>query len=146
MDTLDVMKKAENLGGSKRRDAFEDVIIAMREIGCDMRIGGGKAGGINFRYGAIGYSILDINTEGRDKLYASAHPGKDAPEEYRSEINEFIDSREELTPKSSPISSYGHLEETIEEIGAEPLVEFGKKAMSLIREYYYKPWQELHRA
>lgn len=144
MDTLDVMHKTEDLGGTERREAFEELLINMRERGCEMRIGGGKAGGINFRYGAIGYSVLDVNTKGVVKLYASAHPGKDAPEDYRERVNNFIEEREELVPKSFPISSYGHLEDPIEEIGARPLVEFGEHVIKLIREYYYEPWYELH--
>lgn len=146
MDTLDVMKKAEELGGRDRRKAMEQVVINLREMGCDMRIGGGRAGGINFRYGAIGYSVLDINTKGVVKLYASAHPGKDAPDEYRDAVNQFIDDREELDPKSSPISSYGHLESKVEEIGAEPLIDFGRHVVRLIRKHYYEPWRELHEA
>lgn len=146
MDTLDVVKKAEKLGGTTRREELEQVAINLRDMGCEMRIGGGRAGGINFRYGSIGYSVLDVNTKGVVKLYASAHPGKDAPEEYRDAVNDFIDSREELTPKSFPISSYGHLEDPIEEIGSEPLIEFGQHVIRLIRKHYYEPWRELHEA
>lgn len=146
MDTLDVVKKAEKLGGAERREALEEVTIALRDMGCEMRIGGGRAGGINFRYGSIGYSVLDINTKGVVKLYASAHPGKDAPEDYRDAVNEFIDEREELDPKSAPISSYGHLESKVEEIGSGPLIDFGQHVIRLIRQYYYEPWRELHEA
>ncbi len=144
MDTLDVMHKAEDLGGKDRRHALEDVVINAREMGCDLKIGGGKAGGINLRYGSIGYAVLDINTKGLVKLYASAHPGKDAPDEYRDSINAFIDAREELEPKSAPINTYGHLSDTIEEIGARPVVEFAEHAIGLIRKFYYDPWKELH--
>ncbi len=144
MDTLDVMKKAESLGGEGRRKALEDVVINAREMGCDLKIGGGKAGGINLRYGAIGYAVLDINTEGQVKLYASAHPGKDAPDEYRDAVNDFIKTREELIPKSYPINTYGHLEDPIEDVGSRPVVEFAEHVISLIREHYYDPWRELH--
>ena len=146
MDTLDVMKKSEELGGTERRKAVEDVLINARDMGCDMQIGGGKAGGINLRYGAIGYAVLDINTKGLVKLYASAHPGKDAPDSYRKAVNEFIESREELEPKSFPINTYGHLEEKVEEIGPRVLVEFIEFVISLIRKEYYDPWRELHEA
>ena len=142
MDTLDVMNKTEDEGGNKRRKELEELLIELRERGCEMRIGGGQAGGINFRYGSIGYSILDVNTAGQVKLYAAAHPGKDAPEEFRDGVNEFIADREELTPKSFPIQSYGHLEDPIEEIGAGPLIEFGEHVIDLIRKHYYEPWQE----
>ncbi len=144
MDTLDVMQKAEKLGGKERRNALEDVVINAREMGCELKIGGGKAGGINLRFGAIGYAVLDINTEGQVKLYASAHPGKDAPDEYRDAVNNFIESREELEPKSFPINTYGHLEDTIEEVGARVVVEFAEFVIGMIRKHYYDPWHELH--
>lgn len=146
MDTLDVVKMAEEDGGPERRKSFENVVINAREMGCDLQIGGGRAGGINLRYGAIGYAVLDINTKGLVKLYASAHPGKDAPEEYRKAVNDFIDAHEELVPKSFPINTYGHLEDTVEEIGPRVLVEFIEHVIGLIRQYYYEPWRELHEA
>ncbi len=146
MDTLDVMKKSEEVGSPERRKAMENVVINAREMGCKMQIGGGRAGGINLRYGAIGYAVLDINTKGLVKLYASAHPGKDAPEEYRKAVNDFIESREELEPKSFPINTYGHLEAKVEEIGPQVLVEFIEHVISLIRKHYYDPWRDLHEA
>lgn len=146
MDTLDVMKKAEDKGGRERRKAFEQVLISARDMGCTMQIGGGRAGGMNLRYGAIGYAVLDINTKGLVKLYASAHPGKDAPDEYRKAVNDFIEAREELEPKSFPINTYGHLEQTVEEVGPEVLTDFIEHVVRLIREHYYEPWRELHEA
>lgn len=146
MDTLDVMKKAEEEGGVDRRKALEEVMINAREMGCTMQIGGGRAGGMNLRYGAIGYAVLDINTKGLVKLYASAHPGKDAPDEYRKAVNDFIEAHESLQPKSFPINTYGHLEDTVEEVGPEVLVQFVDHVVRLIRKYYYEPWRELHEA
>ncbi len=146
MDTLDVMKKAEDLGGIERRRAFEEVLINARDMGCDMQVGGGRAGGMNLRYGAIGYAVLDINTKGLVKIYASAHPGKDAPDEYRDAINKYIEESEAINPKSFPINTYGHLEETVEEVGSEVLVEFVEFTIGLIRKFYYEPWRELHEA
>ena len=146
MDTLDVMKKAEELGGTERRRALEQVMIASRDMGCDMQVGGGRAGGMNLRYGAIGYAILDINTKGLVKIYASAHPGKDAPDEYREAINKYIEAHQALNPKSFPINTYGHLEEVIEEVGPEPLIEFVEFTIKLVRKFYYEPWRELHDA
>ena len=146
MDTLDVMKKAEDLGGAERRKALEEVMMNARDMGCSLQIGGGRAGGMNLRYGAIGYAVMDINTKGLVKLYASAHPGKDAPDEYRTAVNSFIEEREELEPKSFPINTYGHLEDTIEEVGPEVLIEFIEHVVRLIRKFYYEPWRELHEA
>lgn len=146
MDTLDVMKKAEELGGPERRRALEQVLIRARDMGCEMQVGGGRAGGMNLRYGAIGYAVMDINTKGLVKLYASAHPGKDAPDEYRDAVNAYIEKHKELTPKSFPINTYGHLEETIEEVGPDILISFVEYVIQLIRKTYYEPWRELHEA
>lgn len=146
MDTLDVMKKAEEMGGPERRKALEQVLIRARNLGCDMLVGGGRAGGMNLRYGAIGYAVMDINTKGLVKIYASAHPGKDAPDEYRDSINKYIEEHKEITPKSFPINTYGHLEEMVEEVGPDVLVEFIEHTIALIRKFYYEPWRELHEA
>ena len=146
MDTLDVVKKAEDNGGTERRRIFEEVLINARNMGCQMQIGGGRAGGINLRYGAIGYAVLDINCLGVVKVYASPHPGKDPEEEHHSAINGFIEESDELEPKSFPVNTYGHLEDPIEEIGAEPVVRFIQHSVELIRKYYYEPWFELHEA
>ena len=146
MDTLDVVQKAENEGGKKRREIFEEVLIHAREMGCTMKIGGGRAGGINLRYGAIGYAVLDINTLGVVKVYASPHPGKDPEDEHWDAINGFLEESETLNPKSFPVNTYGHLKEPLEEIGAEPVVRFIKQSVELIRKYYYEPWFELHEA
>ncbi|RAL23103.1 hypothetical protein DL240_09475 [Lujinxingia litoralis] len=146
MDTLDVVKKAEERGGRERREAIEQVLISARRLGCDMQVGGGQAGGMNLRYGAIGYAILDVNTRGVVKLYASPHPGKEVSEEHRDAVNAFIEGREALEPKSFPVHTYGHLENPIEEIGSEPLVAFVERAVQLIRRSYYEPWRELHEA
>lgn len=146
MDTLDVVKKAEKEGGRERREVLEEVLIEARRMGCEMKIGGGRAGGMNIRYGSIGYAVLDINTKGIVKLYASPHPGKDPSDEHRDRLNGFIEANEELEPKSFPINTYGHLEAPVEEIGSEPLVEFMRHALGLIKESYYRPWLELHQA
>ncbi len=144
MDKLDVLEKTEDEGGRKRRKIMEEVLVHAREMGCEMKIGGGRAGGINLRYGAIGYAILDINTLGVVKVYASPHPGKDPKDEHRGSINGFIEESEELDPKSFPVNTYGHLKDPLEEIGAEPVVMFIQHAVQLVRKYYYEPWFELH--
>lgn len=146
LDTLDVVKKAEDEGGTERREIFEEVLRHARDLGCIMKIGGGRAGGINLRYGAIGYAVLDINTKGVVKVYASPHPGKDPEEEHHDAINNYIDDSEELVPKSFPVNTYGHLEDKLEEIGPEPVIGFVNHSVDLIRKYYYEPWFELHEA
>lgn len=139
MDKLAVIRKAERLGGKDRRESLEHVIIAARELGCESTIGGGKAGGINIRYGSIGYALMDVNTEGLVKLYVQPHPGKNSTEEFVDTLNGFIDEQEDLEPKSSPINSYGHLEDKVEDISNESLSEFLEFAMAKIREEHYEP-------
>ena len=82
MDKLTVIQKAQELGGERgkeRRDAIEKLMIYARSKGCNIEAGGGRIGGINFRYGGIGYAIMDLSTEGDVKLYAQPHPNKTAP-------------------------------------------------------------------
>ena len=137
MDKLDVILKAERLGGKERRESLEKVIVEARDLGCDFRIGGGRAGGINIRYGMIGYAVLDITTTGEVKLYASPHPGKDAPDDLSETINERVDDIEGLEPKSFPIGSYSYLEDKLEDVPDEALADFLQTAVGQIREVYY---------
>lgn len=139
MDKLAVIYEAEERGGTDRREALQDVIIAARKLGCDTNIGGGQSGGINIRYGSIGYALMDINTEGLVKLYVQPHPGKSATNEFIDELNGFIDDQDELAPKSFPINSYSHLEDQLEDIPSEVLAGFLDFAMAKIREEYYEP-------
>ena len=142
MDTLDVVKVAEKRGGTERREALESIVIHAHQLGCDSRVGGGRAGGLNIRYGSIGYAVMDINTKGVVKLYARPHPNKDAPDELQDTLNEFIDARDALEPKSFPINSYGHLEEKVEDIPEKALINFLEKSIALIKEEYYEPYFE----
>lgn len=144
MDTLEVMKKAEKRGGTERREALEQIFIEARKMGCDMQVGGGRAGGMNIRYGSIGYAVLDINTHGVVKVYASPHPGKEPTDAHRESVNDYLEASEELTAKSFPVNSYGHLEDPVEEIEVAEIVGFIEHAVDLIQEHYYRPWDELH--
>ncbi len=138
------MKKAERMGGTERREAMETMLLKARELGCELRVGGGRAGGMNIRYGSIGYAVMDVNTKGTVKLYVQPHPNKDAPEEFIDTLNGFIDDSEELEPKSFPINSYGHLEDKIETIDDEALLRFLETSIEMIREEYYRPHFEDH--
>ncbi len=142
MDTLAVVRKAEKRGGTERREKLEKVLIRARELGCDMQIGGGRAGGMNLRYGSIGYAVMDINTKGVVKLYAQPHPNKSPADEHWQQLNDFIEENDQLEPKSSPINTYGHLEDKIEDIETEALIGYLEEAIDLVREYYYKPWEK----
>ena len=64
MDFLDVLAKAEELGGEARREALLQTIIKARNLGCESTPGGGKIGGINIRYGSLKYAVMDVNTKG----------------------------------------------------------------------------------
>lgn len=124
----------------ERREALEKVVRHAHDLGCDSQIGGGQAGGLNIRYGSIGYALMDINTEGIVKLYVKPHPNKDAPQELSDALNGYIEKREALTPKSFPIASYGHIEESIEDIPEEALTEYLDACVKWIRETYYAPY------
>lgn len=142
MDTLDVVRRAEKRGGTQRREALEQLIIAARELGYDLRIGGGRAGGVNIRYGSIGYAVVDVNTKGIVKLYVQPHPNKDAPDEMREALNGFVEEADSLEPKSFPINTYGHLEDAIEDLSLDALEAYLERARDLIIETYYEPYFE----
>lgn len=142
MDTLEVVKKAEAVGGIERRQALEQLAMTARKLGFDLRIGGGTAGGFNFRYGSIGYAVVDVNTKGIVKLYVQPHPNKDAPDALRDSLNEIVEKSDQLEPKSFPINTYGHLEDKVEEISIDALEAYLEKARDLIVETYYRPYFE----
>lgn len=137
MDKLDVIRKTEELGGKARRSALENLIRKANKLGCELDVGGGRAGGINFRYGSIRYAIMDINVHGEVKLYVQPHPGKDAPEAVIDALNGLIKSDEALEPKSFPIASYGHLSGSLEDIPADSLSSYLDGAVDIIRRAYY---------
>lgn len=142
MDTLEVVRKAEERGGTERREALEEVVIHAHQLGCETRIGGGRAGGLNIRYGSIGYAVMDINTKGTVKLYAQPHPNKEAPEELHDEINNFVEAADPLELKSFPINTYGHLDDKVEDIDVEVLKGFLDHVVELIWNEYYEPYVE----
>lgn len=142
MDKLNVIYKAERLGGTERRAAFEQVLIAANQMGCDTSTSSARAGGFNIRYGSIGYALMDIDCEGLVKIYVQPHPGKDSTEAFMKLMNAYIEREEEITPKSFPVNSYSHLEEQIEEIGGDKLVDFLEFALEQIKEEYYRPYYD----
>ena len=142
MDTLEVVRKAEKRGGKERREALEQVVIHAHQLGCDTRVGGGTAGGLNIRYGSIGYAVMDINTKGVVKLYAQPHPNKEPSEEMHASINGFVEELDTLEVKSFPINTYGHLEPKIEEVDVNALKQFLDRVVELIWVEYYEPYVE----
>lgn len=138
MDKLEVLKSAAEKGGKERRDAIEKLMIYARNCGCNIEAGGGRLGGINFRYGGIGYAIMDIDTEGNVKLYAQPHPNKPAPEALSAKINKFLENHEVLKLKSHPINCHGTLTQKIEEIDSKPLIDFLNLALGAIKDAYYR--------
>ncbi|MBQ8035812.1 MAG: hypothetical protein IJ268_02360 [Proteobacteria bacterium] len=138
MDKLQVLQDAEKKGGKARRDAIEKLMIFAREKGCNIEAGGGRIGGINFRYGGIGYAIMDISTEGDVKLYAQPHPNKTAPEALSNTINKYLaDNDEKLKLKSHPINCHGLLNQKVEEIERSELISFFEVALKAIKDTYY---------
>lgn len=139
MDKLQVIKKSEELGGSERRAALEKLMLKAHQLGCDSEVGGGRIGGINFRYGSIRYALLDVNVEGEVKLYVQPHPNKSPPPEISDLLNGYIKDNEHLKVKSFPLTCYGHLEGKLEELPSDALFGYLTASVKAIREEYYKP-------
>ena len=145
MDKLQVIQAAQEKAekeqegkGKKRREAIERLMIYARDLGCQIEAGGGRVGGINFRYGSIGYAIMDISTEGDVKVYAQPHPNKEAPAELHDKISEYLEKSEQLTLKSKEIKCHGLLNAKVEDIPREALIEFLEVALQAIKDTYYK--------
>ncbi|MBA2661217.1 MAG: hypothetical protein H0U74_02920 [Bradymonadaceae bacterium] len=142
MDTLEILTKAEELGGQDRRKAMMKAIIKARQLGCDATPGGGKVGGFNIRYGSLKYAVMDLNTRGEVFLHLKAHPNKDLSEDMRDRGNEFVNQIEGITIKNSPINHYGQIEGSIEELPDDAIDRFLEYAVEVIRENYYRPHLE----
>jgi hypothetical protein len=137
LDALEVLKKAEELGGPERRAAIMDIIKIARRLHCDFSPGGGKLGGFNVRYGSLKYAVLDVNTEGTLFFHIKPHPGKPIPDEHRIKANEFITALPGITIKNGPIHHYGQVESEVEKIPAESIEKFLDFAIQSIHELYY---------
>ncbi|MBO5753370.1 MAG: hypothetical protein J6S69_06720 [Proteobacteria bacterium] len=137
MDKLQVIQLAQEKGGRERRDAIEKLMIYARNLGCNIEAGGGRIGGINFRYGGIGYAIMDLNTDGEVKLYAQPHPNKTAPESLSNRINKFLEDNEQLNLKSHPINCHGLLIDKVENVSYQALIAFLDVAIEAIKDTYY---------
>ena len=137
MDKLQVIQAAEEKGGKARREAIEKLMIYARNLGCNIEAGGGRIGGINFRFGGIGYAIMDLSTEGDVKLYAQPHPNKTAPESLSNRINKFLEDRKDLKLKSHPINCHGLLSEKVEKVPLGALIEYLEVALQAIKDTYY---------
>ena len=137
MDKLTVIQKT-GTRGEARRDTLEHIIRTAHKLGCASEVGGGRIGGINFRYGSIRYAIMDINVDGEVKLYVQPHPNKAAPEELSQTLNDYIKNHESIMVKSHPLTCYGHVEKLLEEIEVEDLEGYLEKAVACIKETYYR--------
>ncbi len=137
MDALDVLKKAEELGGPTRKAAMLEVLRTARQYGCEYSTGGGKVGGFNIRYGSLKYAVMDVNTEGTLFLHIKPHPGKPISDEYREEANVFINKLDGVVIKNGPIHHYGQVESALEEIPADSIKAFLKYTVDRIQNTYY---------
>ncbi len=142
MDTLDVLNKAESMGGAERREAMQRVTMMARDRGCRFSVGGGKVGGFNIRYGSINYAVMDVNCAGEVFLHIKPHPSKDITDEEREAANDFVGSLEGITIKNAPINNYGQAEEAVEDIPAESLDRFLEWSVGFIRDRYYNPHRD----
>lgn len=139
MDILEILEKAERLGGPERKEALTKAIIASRDIGCAITPGGGKAGGVNVRYGSLKYSIMDINTKGEVFIHIKHHPSKKITDEEREASNGYIAELEGMEIKNGPINHYGQCAAPVEDIPIESIEAFLSFAIETIRRKYYDP-------
>ena len=139
MDFLEILQKANDLGGEDRKDAMMHCIILARQLGCDATPGGGKIGGFNVRYGSLKYAVMDVNTKGEVFVHIKHHPNKEIPDDDREFANEFLNSVDGLEIKNAPVNHYGQCEKPIEEIPGEAIESFLEFAVGRIREKYYEP-------
>jgi hypothetical protein len=139
LDTLEILSKAEELGGEPRKQAIMKAILKARQLGCDATPGGGKIGGFNIRYGSLKYAVMDLNTRGEVFLHLKAHPNKELDDRLRSRGNEFVQELNGVSIKNAPINHYGQIEAPIEQVPEEALDRFLEYAVETIREHYYRP-------
>jgi hypothetical protein len=139
MDFLDVLAKAEELGGETRREALMQTIIKARNLGCESTPGGGKIGGINIRYGSLKYAIMDVNTRGEVFLHIKPHPNKEITDEQKEEANLFLTKLDGIEIKNAPVNHYGQANDPIEDIPDEAIDKFLERCVSFIRKIYYDP-------
>lgn len=139
MDTLEILSKAQELGGDSRREAMLKVFITARDLGCNITPGGGKVGGFNIRYGSLKYAIMDMNTRGEVFLHIKHHPNKDLDPEKKLKSNTFVSALEGVTIKNAPINHYGQAEEPIEDIPEDSMTSFLEYVVNVIRTEYYDP-------
>ena len=137
MDVLDVLRLAEEKGGADRRAAITHLLKYARSAGCLFQTAGGKTGGFNVRYGSLGYSLVDVTTEGTVYLHVNPDSGRKLDDETRTARNEFIESLEGVTVKNGPIQNYGQVAEVIEEIPGETMEKFIDFCVTHIRSDFY---------
>lgn len=142
MDFLEILSKAEELGGQERREAMMQTIIRARDLGCDTTPGGGKIGGVNIRYGSLKYAVMDINTRGEVFVHIKHHPNKDIDPDDQVAANEFLTQLKGLEIKNAPVNHYGQCEQPIEEIDAGAIEQFLEFAVTRIRKQFYEPHLE----
>lgn len=138
MDALEVLKKAEELGGTERKEAMLSVLRTARKFGCKFSPGGGKVGGFNIRFGSLSFAVMDVNTEGVLFLHIKPHPGKPISDEYRAEANEYIASLDGVAIKNGPIHHYGQVEAELENIPADSIEAFLNYTVEHINRTYYQ--------
>jgi len=137
LDALEVLRKAEELGGPERKAAMLELLRTARGLGCDYSTGGGKVGGFNIRYGSLKYAVMDVNSEGTLFLHIKAHPGKPISEEYRIEANEYINQLKGIEIKNGPIHHYGQVEASVEQIPADSIDKYLQYSVDRIQAEYY---------
>lgn len=137
MDALDVLRKAEEMGGSERKDAMLKTLTTARKYGCTYNTGGGKVGGFNIRYGSLNFAVMDVNCEGTIYLHIKSHPGKPITDEQRADYNKYITGLEGIEIKNGPIHHYGQVVAGVEEIPFDSIEAFLQYSVENITTNYY---------
>jgi len=137
VDVLDVLRLSEEKGGPERRAAITHLLKYARGAGCLFQPAGGKTGGFNVRYGSLGYSLVDVTTEGTVYFHVNPDSGRKLDEATRTERNDYIESLEGVTVKNGPIQNYGQVTENIEDIPSETMEKFIDYCVGHIRSTFY---------
>lgn len=137
LDKLDILRETERLGGPERRQALTRILVETRNLGCKHSVSDARVGGINIRFGTLGFAVADFQCDGTVKVYAKPHSSLETPEEMHEALNEFVKEAEGMETKSHPIGTYGHLDDPLEEVPLDSILGFIRTSVSAIRAQWY---------
>jgi len=139
MDKLDVLRMAEELGGTDRREVMESVARAALDLGARAEVGGGKTGGLNLRYGSIGFAVLDMKVDGTVRLHAQPHQKLHVSDARHDEHNAWIEENDEIEMRNGEVGQWGEMDGMLEDTDPEALKAWIARSIKGIRDTFYKP-------